>query len=387
MRWIKGFGAVLIVLLVSLTTVKVVDWTVGVFTCRSAGISVVRSIRLREHGVNTDKTEVPPDDYMQDTENLPQKEYRLRTDKDGFIVGEKDFSKDVQSQKVDIIFWGGSTTECEYIDGEEARFPYSVSEKLQNKQGRSLRVLNGGMSGNNSLHSLFAFMAKGLPQEPSFVILMHAINDVTALSKTLSYWEAPPGREIIQDDRLGKQGALYTVLKAVKDVLLPNTWPKIGHLFSRAVDKVAAQDEWATYRARKTTPQDVELVLRTQFRASLTSFVRVARAWNIEPILMTQFNRLHTNDAFVRKTYEEKDQPLSYDDFVRLYQAANAIVREVARDENVFLIDLDKEVTPTSAFIYDAVHLNTNGSKVVADIIARALAKRYPDSFTRVREK
>ena len=51
-------------------------------------------------------------------------------------------------------------------------------------------------------------------------------------------------------------------------------------------------------------------------------------------------------------------------------------------EEGVFLIDLDKEIEGSAKYIYDAVHLNTSGSAVVADHIARSIASKYSHLYT-----
>ena len=122
---------------------------------------------------------------------------------------------------------------------------------------------------------------------------------------------------------------------------------------------------------------DIEQALKYQYKNALLTFVKVSRIWGSEPILMTQFNRLRSDDIFVKKLYEKNKQPLSYNEFIRLYEICNNIIREVAEQEKVLLIDLEKNIEPNSRFIYDAVHLNNNGSKVAAEIIAEALAKNF----------
>jgi lysophospholipase L1-like esterase len=64
-----------------------------------------------------------------------------------------------------------------------------------------------------------------------------------------------------------------------------------------------------------------------------------------------------------------------------LYEKANEIVRAVAKQEKVFLIDLEAEIPSTNEYIYDEVHLNTNGSKLVAEKITAALKTRYSSVY------
>ena len=167
----------------------------------------------------------------------------------------------------------------------------------------------------------------------------------------------------------------------MKEILIPNTWLQIRHLVSSNIDDVSI-DEWASSRNKpKANYSDVEQALTEDFSSALKSFVAVSRAWGIEPILMTQFNRILISDSFIRSHYEKFSQPLSYDEFVKLYSVANELIRKIAKDEQVFLIDLDKELNGNNLYIYDAVHLNTQGSIVVAEYIANEMAKKYPEFY------
>ena len=58
-------------------------------------------------------------------------------------------------------------------------------------------------------------------------------------------------------------------------------------------------------------------------------------------------------------------------EYVEQYQDFNNIIRDVAKSENVLIIDLAKEIPQTKDFIYDGIHLNEKGSLLVADIITK----------------
>ena len=385
MSWIKRFLVLklTIFLFFFLLSIKVFDFAVGLISDLndetqdikkySTSLKTDRTLLLKENLPNLNTVIKPDKKLMLGTQNLMRKDFVVRTDADGFIIGPRDFihAKD----KVSIIFFGGSTTECIHVE-EERRFPYLVSLNL------NVRVLNGGISGGHSMHSLLSLIGKGIPYKPNHIILMHAVNDLTTLSKTLSYWgEQPEGRSLIQkESKIVENVGLYRVARSVKNFLVPNLWLKISHIFQVTAEKTP-QDEWAALRDRKYKFSDIENAMVDQFTASLKSFVAVSREWGIEPILMTQFNRVKKDDLFVREAYERYPQPISYDDFVRLYQKTNGIVRTVAKQEKVFLIDLDTQIPSTKEYIYDAVHLNTKGSEIVAEKITTALRSRYPSIY------
>jgi len=277
----------LVFLFFLLLSIKIFDNAIGYIEgfYNNKNIEIKRSLILREHAPNLNQIVKPSFEYIKDTQNLLMKEFLLRTNQDGFIVGQKDLLVTKDKNNVSIIFFGGSTTECLYVE-EEKRFPYLVSEILND------HIMNGGVSGNHSMHSLLSIIGKAIPYRPNHIVLMHAVNDLGLLSKTLSYWDAPNGRSLIQlDNTTIKNTVIYDLARFVKNLLVPNLWLKTHYIFNHTIDSTA-KDEWAFYRERKYEYNDINKALNEQFKASLKSFVRLCRAWGIEPILMTQFNRI-----------------------------------------------------------------------------------------------
>ena len=219
---------------------------------------------------------------------------------------------------------------------------------------------------------------------------MHAINDVSSLMKTGSYWIAPDSRKIVQsnDDKVSKRSyfSFYYILRALKNSLFPNIWmlireSDIGY-FARnnilsAID--ASPDEWEGFRSNYLGLDELKAKTKDNFYPALLSFVQVSRSFGIEPVLMTQFNRINLSDESYILLSKEKR--VDYKVFNDAYRLANKTVAKVAEEENVLLIDLASEIEPLSDYMYDVVHLNNAGSEKVAMIIAKKLADSFPDYF------
>ena len=90
---------------------------------------------------------------------------------------------------------------------------------------------------------------------------------------------------------------------------------------------------------------------------------------------MTQANRFTDKpDTIIQlKTKILEQIGLQYTDYKQLYDAMNERIREVAKQNNVMLIDLAKEVPQTKQYMFDSVHFNDFGSEFVANIIAKQL--------------
>ncbi len=336
-----------------------------------------RMVDLREHEPNSDKNYTPFKSYIEKSEGLVSAPYRLRTDSNGFIKGD-----DAKETRYDIVFFGGSTTECMYME-ENLRFPYQVGKRLaQVETGAPIVTANGGVSGNHAMHSTVNLLAKGVPLSPRLVVFMHNINDLAMLLKTKSYWQAPENRALVKSktQKINEQFSfIQRAKKWVKsglEFLIPNMYKRLKNMSSGASHVVV--DEFKEFRSPgKSTPNFS--AIRKQYRNAVQQFVSTARNFDMEVVLMTQFNRFNLEDVFIKNTYELVDNPVDYDTFCEYYNAFNEEVRSIADQEGVFLIDLEELVASDKRYIYDAVHLNPNGSDLVAQLIAERLAERYPN--------
>lgn len=372
------FKIILINIMILFLILIVLDPIVGYFTNSQNSINhVQRSIILREHSPNLDIIFRPSNSHLQKTQNLEGKNYKFRTDSNGFIVGPNSIDS-----SIDIMFFGGSTTACIYVD-EELRWPYLVSQLLVNQKGQKINTINAGSSGNNSIHSILNLIAKGLECKPRIVTLMHNVNDLSHLIKTKSYWNSPATRAIIQLEKVkSKKDWALVFLRAVKNLTIPNIYENVRIVFENISEifksHPATADEWVNFRNIAFNPEDFGEI-QNQYKSSLITFVNVTKSWGIEPILMTQFNRLNIEDTFIRNYYNTSNNSIPYEDFVKYYNSFNAIVRDVANSENCILIDLANEIPPTSEYIYDPAHVNNQGSILVAKTIAKIISENFND--------
>jgi hypothetical protein len=371
---------ILIIIFVSLATLKIADVSFGFFQSQSVIASLSkgtdRSIVLRELNPNQRASIRPNNNYMKDVENLSQIDYKINVDRNGFISTGNQLEI---NPEIKILFLGGSTTETLYVP-EKNRFPSVVERNLRSQLAQTLNVYNGGVSGNHSMHSIFALLAKGIPLEPNYVVFMHNMNDFALLSKTESYWIAPRGRAILIESNDGKFSTIedssrndfFNLIKTAKNMLAPNLYTYLRpRLFG---DITLYRDEFEGF-SKNYIDLDLDLMERS-FRSSITSFVKISKAWNITPILMTQANRVDHNFKYFKKwviRYQRGE--MTSQEFSDLYKRMNEITREVAIQENVILIDLDAQIPKTNEFLYDTIHLNEAGSILAGKVITKKLAQ------------
>ncbi|MDC1301086.1 SGNH/GDSL hydrolase family protein, partial [Gammaproteobacteria bacterium] len=67
---------------------------------------------------------------------------------------------------------------------------------------------------------------------------------------------------------------------------------------------------------------------------------------------------------------------LNINQFAGLYKLFNQIIRDIALEKKVILIDLDILVPKTDEFIIDTIHFNKAGSALVAESIIDTIIKK-----------
>lgn len=334
-----------------------------------------RVIRLREHAPNQDRWVRPTRDYMRGVDSLERKFYRLATDENGFlnpgrIHEQPDFV---------IVFMGGSTTECLYVD-ETNRFPYLVGRLLEARTGVRVNAFNAGHSGNHSMHSFNNLVNKVIPLRPDLVILSHNINDFATLLYEGTYWNAHPSRSLVVTigDRPGLFRVIGMPLRAFPHL---HTW--LGALAHRVLSGSSEEDEFRRARGRKLVA-DIESI-SGHFEESLEQFVGVCARAGIAVVLMTQQNRFTPEpvDVVQRQSSEHfARQGLSWDQALAAYTAMNETTRRVAKRHGIPLVDLDARIPKTADYMYDMVHVNDRGSVAIAEIIASELESRLPNGVS-----
>lgn len=337
----------------------------------ASGPGPSRSLVLREWEPLTDYRFSPLPERIRYPNGGIRQTYDLATDANGFIEPA------VRHEQPDlsIVFLGGSTTECLYVAAEN-RFPFLAAQKLEAGLGLKVNGINAARSANNTMHSLLILVGKVIPLRPDYVVYMEAINDFSIMLTNGDYWAARGSKEIINHQKI----SLDQSVRVLTNSLIPYTsdfvgkaWRPVRDLFRGHSAKAA---EGTTDAQQNSLAANYEAIGR-DFSAALRSFVSVARAWGIRPVLMTQVNVLAKSDAERKSTFLVRERldgvHVSPEKFASIHGYFNAIIREVARSENVLLIDLARAHEWSFGDVYDAIHFTDQGSRKVADVIAAKL--------------
>lgn len=337
------------------------------FTSRRQGMVLEaeaerRYVRLKEFRPGTRLRLAFPRNHLPYTDNVFTKQYRVEIDGNGFIAPSR---RHDAPDKV-IVFLGGSTTECMFVD-QDQRFPYLTGRILEQETGARINSYNGGMSGSNSLNALDILVNKVIPLKPDAVVFMENINDLSTLLYEGTYWHEGKARSPLET--LKKR---QMVGKLLKEMFIPH----LNYAYKNLKKTLSGQedDEFAGARGKKLVFDQVKM--ERDFAANLQTLVCTCKAWSIVPVLMTQANRITDRPDPVVAAYIARDgggSGIGYERFKALYDAFNDAIREVGRKNRVMVIDLAREVPPDKKYLYDLVHFNDAGSQLAAQIIAARL--------------
>ena len=339
------------------------------------GPETVRAIRLREHHPGLNRIIYPDDYYLAGTDNLITQDYPFRIDNNGFILPHNDYD----DPDYKIVFLGGSTTECMYVT-ENNRFPYLAGQLIEEKSNKLINSYNGGAGGNSSIHTLDILINKILPMKPDIVVNMHAINDYSILAYDHTYWpvETPRSEIITINDYFPKRPKETFIwhFKGLFKTTYPNVYQRIFLLKESILHPKKQTKPWDEWAGRRNMIKERDFdFMQKEFKWALQMIATTTKTHDILLVLMTQANRYKdTPDEFILKSMEPiLNAGITYETFKKEYDIFNDIIREVARTNEIPLIDLAKLIPQEKEYMYDVMHYNDTGSKFVANIISEKL--------------
>jgi len=295
-----------------------------------------------------------------------------------FEVDERSFikpSKRFSDPDYNIVFIGGSTTECLAVT-DSLRFHNIVSLELE-KKGIKVNALNIGHEGNTMQDALNILLNHILIDPPDYIVLMHNCNDVGLLRFFPNYFT-----------RMGWTVNLRSIQRWMAQILSGKIYSlgfvkqKIDYTlrimaYDKAIDD-KHHEKWLEFDERL-----VEIQSRIyKYRSRLESFIDICRNFDISPILMTQ----------PLASFESETSPLWLEESLQIQ--FNGIIREVCAEKGAILIDLEKyiynielDIGKPNAFFYDEVHINDKGSVVYGKYIAERINEELENAKSQDAQK
>lgn len=267
-----------------------------------------------------------------------------------------------------ILTVGGSTTHsARQGDGLDwsSHVRNALDERFENTW-----LNNAGLEGHSTFGHLYLMEQFLVDLKPNMVMFLIGLNDRGRDSERKFDFHHRPGHQSIGQRIVAKSELLSTVLVVWRQIRAK----RLGLLhfeFEMATRSIVApgnEDVDATlaeHRAKYLEP----------YRQRVLDLVRICRETDIEPVLITQ-PTLHgygidPTTGLDIGTRDSGDHSAGLEG--QVLDLYNGVVRDIGRNEGVFVIDLSEELPLDSALFYDWVHYTNGGAEEVGRIVASRL--------------
>lgn len=257
-----------------------------------------------------------------------------------------------------LAFLGASTTWCAEVSSNEHTWPHLVVERLRQRwPQRPIDFVNAGVVGYSVRSIQTRFDARVAPLDPDVVVIYEATNDLTGELREIA----------------ARQGIMESAR------FEPPSWPARYSLLWELAEKnlrvLLAQ------RASATATGRIEIdasQLGESFRRDLRSLVASAKARGAKVVLVTFSTHLRAGQGPEQQraamTSASYYMPFAtHDVLLRAYARYNEIIREVAAEAGVALVDQPETIPGDPGHFVDSVHFTDQGSAAMANRVATAL--------------
>ncbi len=298
----------------------------------------------------------------------------ITTDAEGFrAVPPIDYTKKTRFR---IVAIGGSTTEDIYVD-DRRTWTHRLQENL-NAAGMDVEVINAGVAARLSTHHLetLKYVARF---DPDMAVFLVGINDWSRFTRRYRmgyHWDIgirPTKFLLLKAIKNGKR--IYRSQKQVKsqppppdtfpmqaDGVTPDIPPEFITIVSRPWPK-GRQPNAAKPAFR---PDSVA----RKYEETMLEISKVCHAHGIICMFMTQPSRIHA-DAAPRDQRGSKH--LEFETRLWIKNLYNDFLLKFANENGHIPCDLATQVPRTDEALFDEVHFNTSGTKIVAAVAAQCI--------------
>ena len=255
-----------------------------------------------------------------------------------------------------VVCVGGSTTFGTSVE-EPDSWPRRLEGLLRSQlRDRPISVINAGVPGFTTAETLVNVALRVMDVSPDVLVILENVNDLAPrlwphFASDYSHYRKPmtsPSQGFV-DRALEKVSSFYALVR----------YKLTDYQWSHSVEYHTTVD-FLDNRNRSEVDLD-ERTLRP-FRDHLVMLCRLARGYEIRPVLCTMARRQDPGEASPS--------------FVRAFDQQNEAIREIAASEKVALVDLDRELSGRDELFVDMVHTNVKGSAAVAKLVASGLSEK-----------
>ena len=287
-----------------------------------------------------------------------------------------------------IITVGGSTTECTFLsDGKT--WTDQLGKKLKTNF-KDIWINNAGFDGHSTFGHLVLMEDYIAKLQPQIVLFLIGANDQGTddmgeqdmeIMRNRFYYYSVKGylKSMANHSEVFSLGLnFYRYWKSVK-IGVEHTELDFEIFKNVDINYYMTDD----YIKSKKNNLQLSRISAEGFRKRLQRLIDISIKNNIEPILITQPSFYGDFIDDVTKV-DFKFTTMSWE----ILEIFNDVTRQVGKENNILVIDLDREMPKSSKYYYDWLHYTNEGAEKVAEIIYNNLypylANRYKEYLKQV---
>jgi|GEM_PF-5623269 len=264
---------------------------------------------------------------------------------------------------------GSAVFDIRNNDGED--WTSLTGDQLMPPQDSQIQMVNAAQAGFNSAQSLAKIVGDLWVYEPDIVLISHCWNDIkyfTRYTTDRTQIIRADRKELRKDPRLNYANPI--------DWLLGRSWLYSALRYFSIEANINITLEGALTPEESTTPTEhhIQPLALQQFRINMISAVQSIRTIGAEPVLMLQPRLpVATNEDEAGEFIGYSSARLNHEQLVQAFDECDRIMRDIAHDLDVILIDETAIMNGNLEYFNDHVHTTTIGSRTLADKIAPAI--------------
>lgn len=269
-----------------------------------------------------------------------------------------DIDRSKPEGRVRIAFLGGSTTFCAEVSSNETAWPHLVWQIVSlAKADADIDYVNAGVPGYGTTASLKNLRFRVAELDPDVIVIYHATNDLS----DNSFHEA-------RDQGLVKQ-------RTGQQKYWLSNYSLLAHLVEMNLRIMRNQRN--SKAAIGTLEVDAEK-LAAPFRQDLTRLVEVSKQTSAIVVLVTFSSQMRKEQPADQKLSAAASSLyympyMSVDGLIEAFEKYNDVIRDVAKESGVLMMDAEDAVPGDSIHFNDSVHFTDVGSRMMAEYVAKGL--------------
>jgi len=258
-----------------------------------------------------------------------------------------------------ILCIGSSETFGQY-ESEGHEWPRELERVLNANApaGGRYQLVNAGFAGETFPTSVLRMPSRLALVKPKVVLLYPSLAHYLSMPAVRKTGPPPPPVKF----RWRMQGRLETMLKNVLPIWLQT------RLRQREIDN---------WQSKEPMFDSMPVEFQNEFYNDLETAIAQSRDAGAEPVLITHANRfkdrVEPSEHFMLVSWHKFYPMLREDAFMGMEETMNDVMRRVARERSVPLVDAARQMPSGPQYFQDFVHFTDKGSAAFSEIVARTL--------------